>query len=63
MTCYSETEELIKNKNFGTYSLSIIVKNRTNDNDLGLIVNNKMTESKRKLFKIPDHISSIECNY
>lgn len=61
MTYYSETKELIENKNVGTFS--IIVKNRTFNDDLGMIVDNKVPESKRKVFKIPDHISSIECNY
>jgi hypothetical protein len=42
--------------------LDINVKNQLNTYDLDMRTDNTMPETKRKPFKIPDHISSIECN-
>lgn len=66
MTYYCDTEdqELIKNKNIESWSINV--------NDINQSVNydsiestekeKKVSETKRKPFKIPDHISMIECN-
>jgi len=64
MTYNSDTknQKIIKNKNLGSYSLNVNVKNHTTFNDLSINSDNKMPETKRKPFKIPDHIFSIECN-
>jgi len=42
--------------------LNTNVKNHLNGYDLNMRAENTMAETKRKPFKIPDHISSIECN-
>jgi len=59
--CDAEDQELIHNKNIEPCMLNTNVKNQLNSYELDTRTDNTMTETKRKPFKIPDHISSIEC--
>lgn len=59
--CDAEDQELIHNKNLESCMLNTNVKNQLNSYDLDTRTDNTMPETKRKPFKIPDHISSIEC--
>lgn len=62
MTYYCDTEdqELIRHKHLEPCPLN--AKSQSENNDLNKITGKKMHETKRKLFTIPDHISSLECN-
>lgn len=61
--CGAEDQELIYDKNLKSCMLdNINVKNQLNTYDLDMRTDNTTPETKRKPFKIPDHISSIECN-
>lgn len=61
--CDTEDQELIHNQNPESCMLdNINIKNQLNIYDLDTKADNTTPETKRKPFKIPDHISSIECN-
>lgn len=60
--CNTEDQELIHNKNQESCMLNMNVENQLNSHDLEMRADNIIPETKRKPFKIPDHISSIECN-
>jgi len=60
--CEAENQELVHNKTLVSCMLNTNVKDQLNSYDLDTRVDHTMTETKRKPFKIPDHISSIECN-
>jgi len=59
--CEAEDQELIHNKNIESCMLNTNVENQLNSYDLDTRTDNTTPETKRKPFKIPDHISSIEC--
>jgi hypothetical protein len=61
--CDTENQELIRHKHLEPYSLNVNAKNQSENDDLDKIPDHKIHETKRKLFLIPDHISSLECNY
>lgn len=61
--CDAEDQELIHDKNIESCMLNTNVKNQLNSYDLDMKTDNTMPETKRKPFKIPDHISSIECKW
>lgn len=60
--CDSKDQESIHSKNLELCMLNTNVKNQLNSFDLDTRADNTMADTKRKPFKIPDHISSIECN-
>lgn len=61
--CDAEYQELIHDQNLESCMLdNINAKNQLNIYDLDTRADNITPETKRKPFKIPDHISSIECN-
>lgn len=64
MTYYNgiEDQEFINNKTIESCSLDINLKNDKRNNDLKTNTNKKLTENNKKPFKIPNHISSIQCN-
>lgn len=62
--CEIEDQELIKNKNLESCSInSNVINQKANYESIeNAEKEKKVTETKRKPFKIPDHISMIECN-
>lgn len=62
--CDIEDQELIKNKNLESCSTHVNVINQSVNYDPieSTEKEKKVPEPKRKPFKIPDHISMIECN-
>lgn len=60
--CGTEDQEFINNKTLESSSLDINLKYDEQNNDLKTNINKKMTGTKKKAFKIPDHISSMQCN-
>lgn len=62
--CDIEDQELIKNKNLESCSINANVINQlvNYDSIKSTEKEKKVPETKRKPFKIPDHIAMIECN-
>lgn len=56
--CENDNQEFIKDKDFGHTTPNINKKEDVQE----CVLDNCIPESKRKSFKIPDHISVIECN-
>lgn len=63
--CDIEDQELIENKNLESCSSNVNVINQlvNYDSIKSADKEKKVPDTKRKPFKIPDHISMKECNY
>lgn len=60
--CGAEDQEFTNNQTLESCSLDINLKYDEQNNDLKTNINKKMTGTKKKAFKIPDHISLMQCN-
>lgn len=66
--CDTEDQDIISHRHLEPYSLDVNTLVNTNsinqseNDDFEKNTDNKINETKKKVFIIPDHISSLECN-